>query len=162
MGIVSAAQLLAEVDRARARGQTLVLTNGCFDRLHAGHRHCLQAARQEGDRLIVAVNGDASVRRLKGADRPDQPLAERMAVLAGLECVDWVVPFDEPTPLRLIGALRPDVLVKGGDYRADAIVGAALVSARGGRVVIVDTLPGWSTTALLQARRAAETPPCSR
>jgi len=129
------------------------MTNGCFDLLHPGHTHCLQTARRHGDRLIVAVNEDATVRRLKGTGRPIQPLARRMEVLANLSCVDWVVSFAEPTPARIIAAVAPDVLVKGGDYRPDEVVGGTLVVAHGGRVVIAETLPGWSTTGLLHDTR---------
>ena len=116
-----ARQVAAE---ARGRGERIVMTNGCFDILHAGHVAYLEEAKQRGDRLLVAVNDDASVARLKGAGRPINPLADRMAVLAGLAAVDWVVPFGEDTPEVLVGEVLPDVLVKGGDYRPENIAGA--------------------------------------
>ena len=132
--------------RLRAAGKRIVFTNGCFDILHAGHVYCLQKARQMGDFLIVGLNGDASVRRLKGEGRPFFPLADREAVLSALACVDLVIPFDEDTPQRLIETIRPDVLVKGGDYTEAEIVGSAFVRAYGGEVRIVPLLAGRSTT----------------
>jgi len=152
--IVDAARLLDEVASARRRGQRIVMTNGCFDVLHAGHVACLEAARRLGDRLIVAVNDDASVRRLKGGGRPLVPLAERMEVLAALAAVDWVVAFTEPTPEALIERVLPDVLVKGGDYRPEAIAGAAQVRAHGGEVVVLPYRDGLSTSAFIDAARA--------
>ena len=149
VGVVTESMVYALAREARADGRRLVMTNGCFDLLHPGHLHCVRTARALGDRLLVAVNDDASVRRLKGPDRPLQSLAQRMAALAALPEVDWVVPFGDDTPARLIAAVLPDVLVKGGDYRPDEVVGGDVVERNGGRVVIVDTLPGWSTTALL-------------
>jgi phosphoheptose isomerase len=134
--------------------QPLVFTNGVFDLLHHGHVHYLQAARGEGACLVVGVNSDASVRRLgKGNDRPLNALEDRMAVLAGLSAVDFVLPFAEDTPLRLIEALQPDVLVKGGDWAPDAIVGADGVRARGGRVLSIPFAHPLSTTALVQRIR---------
>lgn len=134
----------------------VVFTNGVFDLLHAGHVDLLEAARAEGDVLVVGVNSDASVRRLgKGPDRPLSSEAARARVLAGLASVDCVVLFDEETPLTLIQALAPDVLVKGADYSRDRIVGADWVEARGGRVVRVPLLPGFSTTALVERLRAS-------
>ena len=159
MGIVSAPALLDRSRLARRLGQRIVLTNGCFDLLHPGHRHCIRQARLQGDRLVVAVNDDDSVRRLKGSGRPRQPVEARMAALAALPDVDWVVPFGEATPARLIAELQPDVIVKGGDYRADEVVGYDTVVARGGRVVVVERLAGWSTTALLAEDRNRT--PCS-
>ncbi|MGH8582820.1 MAG: bifunctional D-glycero-beta-D-manno-heptose-7-phosphate kinase/D-glycero-beta-D-manno-heptose 1-phosphate adenylyltransferase HldE [Gammaproteobacteria bacterium] len=137
--------------KARARGEQIVMTNGCFDVLHAGHVRYLSEARGLGDRLIVAVNDDGSVRRLKGAGRPVNSLAKRMEVLAALRAVDWVVPFVEDTPLRLITRIRPEVLVKGGDYRADAVVGADVVREAGGKVVILSYHPGCSSSQLIAA-----------
>ncbi len=131
----------------RAAGKKIVFTNGCFDILHAGHVQCLAAARQMGDFLIVGLNSDASVRRLKGANRPFHCQADRIAVLSALSCVDLVIPFEEDTPLRLIQAIRPDVLVKGGDYREEEIVGSAFVRSCGGEVRTVPLLKGRSTTA---------------
>jgi D-beta-D-heptose 7-phosphate kinase/D-beta-D-heptose 1-phosphate adenosyltransferase len=154
-GIVEEAQLLRGVAAARARGERIVMTNGCFDILHAGHVRYLEKARREGDRLIVAVNDDRSVRRLKGASRPVNLLEQRMVVLAALSAVDWVVPFSEDTPERLICEVRPDVLVKGGDYRPEQIAGSECVRAHGGEVVIVDFIPGCSTTQIIEAARAA-------
>ncbi len=141
------------VDQARARGERIVMTNGCFDILHAGHVAYLEEAKTRGDRLLVAVNDDASVQRLKGSGRPINPLADRMAVLAGLAAVDWVVPFDEDTPERLIDEVLPDVLVKGGDYRPEDIAGAAIVTAHGGRVEVLPFREGRSTTRILESIR---------
>ncbi|HET7369647.1 MAG TPA: bifunctional D-glycero-beta-D-manno-heptose-7-phosphate kinase/D-glycero-beta-D-manno-heptose 1-phosphate adenylyltransferase HldE [Gammaproteobacteria bacterium] len=143
--------LLAAVAQARGRGERIVMTNGCFDILHPGHVAYLRKARSLGDRLIVAVNDDASVTRLKGAGRPVNALDDRIAMLAALEMVDWVVPFSEDTPARLIGRVLPDVLVKGGDYKAEEVAGHEAVVANGGEVRIVDFVPGYSTTALLEA-----------
>jgi len=140
------------------RPGAVVFTNGVFDLLHRGHVAYLTRARAEGDALVVGVNTDASVRRLgKGVDRPVNAERDRAFVLAGLECVDAVVLFDEDTPLELIRALEPDVLAKGADYAPGAIVGADLVTARGGRVVRVSLEPGYSTTALLRKVNGAET-----
>lgn len=152
LGTRQAARLRADLRRRRLK---VVFTNGCFDLLHAGHVALLETARSLGDVLIVGVNTDRSVRRLKGPGRPIVPLAERMELLAGLRAVGHVVPFAEPTPARLIEALRPDVLVKGGDYRADRIVGRDVVRAAGGRVVVVPLRRGRSTTDLIARARAA-------
>ncbi len=133
----------------RAAGRSVVLTNGCFDILHPGHIALLQSARREGDALVVAINSDASVARLKGAGRPLLPQAERAEALLALESVDAVVIYDEETPIEVVRALRPDVLVKGADWAADAIVGRALVEESGGRVVRVPLVPGRSTSALV-------------
>jgi D-beta-D-heptose 7-phosphate kinase/D-beta-D-heptose 1-phosphate adenosyltransferase len=136
---------------ARARGERIVMTNGCFDILHAGHVAYLEEAKQHGDRLLVAVNDDASVARLKGPGRPINSLADRMAVLAGLASVDWVVPFGEDTPEALVGEVLPDVLVKGGDYRPENIAGARAVLANGGTVEVLSFREGRSTTAIVEA-----------
>ncbi|MCP1728630.1 D-beta-D-heptose 7-phosphate kinase/D-beta-D-heptose 1-phosphate adenosyltransferase [Natronospira proteinivora] len=141
------------VRHARERGERVVMTNGCFDILHAGHVSYLRAARALGDRLIVAVNDDDSVRRLKGAERPVNPVQDRMSVLAGLEAVDWVVPFSEDTPRDLICELLPDLLVKGGDYQPEEIAGHDCVVANGGQVKILDFVEGQSTTGLLNRIR---------
>ena len=133
----------------RAGGQVVVFTNGCFDLLHAGHVRYLAAARREGDILVVGLNSDRSVRGIKGDLRPILPESERAQVLAGLAAVDYVVLFDEPDPLRLIAALAPDVLVKGGDWPEEAIIGAQLVRDRGGRVVRIPVLEGASTSAII-------------
>jgi D-glycero-beta-D-manno-heptose 1-phosphate adenylyltransferase len=144
----------AVVWRGGQRGR-VVFTNGVFDLLHPGHVELLEAARREGDALVVGVNSDASARRLdKGADRPVAGQGARARVIAGLAAVDCVVLFDEDTPLALIQALAPDVLVKGADYTRDRIVGADWVEARGGRVVRVPVVPGFSTTALVERLRA--------
>ena len=150
-GVVDEAGLLERVAAARGRGERVVMTNGCFDILHAGHVRYLMQARALGERLVVAVNDDASVKRLKGHDRPINPLSRRMTVLDALACVDWVVPFAEDTPERLICDVGPDVLVKGGDYSPDDIAGAGCVRDRGGQVVVLGYEPGCSTTALIEA-----------
>lgn len=142
----AAAQLAAD---ARAAGKSIVFTNGVFDLLHPGHVRYLKAARAEGDVLIVAVNSDRSVRANKGPDRPVMPEAERAEVVAALACVDAAVVFDDQTPAAIIRAIQPDVLVKGADWAADAIVGRDTVEARGGRVVRIPVEQGWSTTRLL-------------
>lgn len=127
------------------------MTNGCFDILHEGHVAYLQQARALGDRLVVAVNDDDSVRRLKGADRPINGVESRMAVLAGLASVDWVCAFSEDTPRDLVCRVRPDLLVKGGDYAPDAIAGAECVRAAGGEVRVLPFLPGRSTSRIIGA-----------
>ena len=140
----------------RAQAGPVVFTNGVFDLLHPGHVALLEAARAEGSALIVGVNSDASVRRLgKGADRPLVPEGARARMLAGFAAVDCVVLFDEDTPLELIRALEPDVLVKGADYTRDQIVGADVVESRGGRVVRVSLVPDHSTTRLVERLRAS-------
>lgn len=136
---------------ARRRGERMVFTNGVFDLLHPGHVELLQFARAQGDFLVVGVNDDASVRRLKGEKRPIFPLAERMEILAALECVDYVVPFSQDTPLELIRALgRIDVLVKGGDYAPGEVVGRAEVEAAGGRLCLFNLSGGYSSSALIE------------
>lgn len=152
-GVVDEAELLTLVARVRQAGERIVMTNGCFDILHAGHVTYLEQARALGDRLIVAVNDDASVRQLKGDARPVNPLVARQTVLAALAAVDWVVAFAEPTPERLICAVLPDVLVKGGDYRPEQIAGGACVQARGGAVHVLPFVPGHSTTAVIDTIR---------
>ena len=131
----------------------VVFTNGVFDLLHPGHLDVLHRARREGEALIVGVNSDASVKRLKGPDRPIRTAEERAIVLAGLEAVDAVVVFDEDTPFDLVRAVEPDVIVKGGDYSPDTIVGADLVTARGGRVVVIPLVDGHSTTSTIEKLR---------
>ncbi|HEX7381375.1 MAG TPA: bifunctional D-glycero-beta-D-manno-heptose-7-phosphate kinase/D-glycero-beta-D-manno-heptose 1-phosphate adenylyltransferase HldE [Nevskiaceae bacterium] len=153
-GILDEVELLERVADARADGQVIVMTNGCFDLLHVGHVRYLEAARRLGDVLIVAVNTDASVRRLKGLGRPLNSERDRMRVLAGLKSVDWVVPFDDDTPARLIECVLPDVLVKGGDYRPEQVVGHEIVARHGGRVEVLDFYPGYSTTGLIERARA--------
>ena len=145
--IVAPAEALARIG---ALPRPLVFTNGVFDILHRGHVTYLDAARQLGAALVVAVNSDASVRRLgKGGDRPHNPLEDRMAVLAALSAVDLVVPFDDDTPRALVVACRPDVLVKGGDYTEATVVGAPFVRSYGGTVTLVPLLPGTSTTRMV-------------
>ena len=142
----------------RTNGKRIVFTNGCFDLMHIGHTRYLQAARALGDVLVVGVNSDASVRRLeKAPDRPIVPEAQRAEVLAALACVDYVGIFDEPDPLELITAIQPDILVKGGDWPLDRIVGRNVVEARGGIVKTVPLVPGLSTTELLQRIRSTAT-----
>ena len=150
-GVLDEETLSGAVAAARAAGERIVMTNGCFDLLHAGHVEYLSRARAMGDRLLVAVNDDASVRALKGEGRPITPVADRMQVLAALSSVDWVVPFSEDTPERLIARLLPDVLVKGGDYRIEDIAGADVVQGNGGRVEVVPLLSGRSTTRTIEA-----------
>ena len=145
-GVMTKEELLVEVAKAKARGEKVVMTNGCFDILHFGHVSYLKEAREQGDRLIVAVNSDASVQRLKGPTRPINPLAERMGVLAALGAVDWVVPFDEDTPRNLIAAVLPDVLVKGGDYKPEDIAGYQEVVDNGGEVKVLCFENGCSTS----------------
>jgi len=152
-GEMNPAQLQVAVADARSHGERIVMTNGCFDILHAGHVLYLNQARQQGDRLIVAVNDDASVRRLKGAGRPVNPLDRRMTVLSALESVDWVVPFSEDTPEQLICAIKPELLVKGGDYRPEDIAGYECVKQAGGEVVVLDYEDGCSTSRLIDAIR---------
>jgi D-beta-D-heptose 7-phosphate kinase/D-beta-D-heptose 1-phosphate adenosyltransferase len=147
--------LARELNGRRALGQCVAFTNGCFDVLHAGHVQYLQEARAQADLLVVGVNSDAGVRALKGPDRPVNAAGDRALVLAALEAVDYVTVFDEPTPLELIRALRPDVLVKGADYRADEVVGADLVESYGGRLHLAPLRAGYSTTRLLQRLGAA-------
>jgi D-beta-D-heptose 7-phosphate kinase/D-beta-D-heptose 1-phosphate adenosyltransferase len=151
----SLAEAEAVVRRWRSRGLRVGFTNGCFDILHAGHVALLAAARAQCDRLIVALNTDQGVRRLKGPQRPVNPLSDRAAVIAAVEAVDAVVSFDDETPIELIRRLKPDILGKGGDYTVETVVGAADVQAAGGRVVLVDLVEGRSTTGLIHAMREA-------
>lgn len=149
-GMLNRSQLQDAVVQARLRGERIVFTNGCFDILHAGHVAYLEEARALGDRLVVAVNDDASVRRLKGPGRPVNPLEMRLRVLSGLMAVDWVVGFPEDTPEALLAALRPDVLAKGGDYAAAGVVGGDIVAAYGGEVRVLGLVADLSTTAIVQ------------
>jgi D-beta-D-heptose 7-phosphate kinase/D-beta-D-heptose 1-phosphate adenosyltransferase len=149
-GVVNEEQLMVMAADARAHGERIVMTNGCFDILHAGHVAYLEQARRIGDRLIVAVNDDESVRRLKGKGRPVNSVERRMAVLAALGCVDWVVPFSEDTPERLICRVTPDLLVKGGDYRPQDIAGYACVTGAGGEVRVLGFEPGCSTSEIIR------------
>jgi D-beta-D-heptose 7-phosphate kinase/D-beta-D-heptose 1-phosphate adenosyltransferase len=147
--IFERAGMVEERKRLHDRSETLVFTNGCFDLLHPGHLRYLKQARGLGDRLVVAVNADETVARLKGPGRPLTPLDERMELLAALECVDYVVGFDEETPAAIIEALVPDVLVKGGDWTPDRIVGRETVEGAGGRVLSLPYAPGYSTSGLI-------------
>lgn len=147
--------LLDAVAAHRAAGRRIVFTNGCFDILHAGHVRYLQQARDLGDMLVVAVNSDESVRRLKGSGRPINTAPDRAAVVAALACVDHVAMFSEATPVRLIEELRPDVYVKGGDYDAATLPEAEVVRAYGGEVRILPLLAGRSTTAILHRMRSS-------
>ena len=140
---------VTRVRAAQQAGEHVVFTNGCFDWLHVGHVRMLESARALGDRLIVAVNSDASVRRLKGSGRPLIPLRERMEIVAGLASVDWVILFRDATPLATIRALRPDVLAKGGDWPLGRIVGRREVESWGGRVVSLPETPGVHTSELI-------------
>ena len=149
-GLVSAEELQPLVAEARDRGERVIMTNGCFDVLHAGHVAYLEEAKSLGDRLIVAINDDGSVRRLKGESRPINQLEDRMLVLAGLAAVDWVVPFSEDTPERLIADTLPDVLVKGGDYKAEEIAGAKDVLGNGGEVRILAFREGQSSSRIIE------------
>lgn len=152
-GAISRAEAAEWTARYRAAGRRVAFTNGCFDLIHAGHVRLLTAARATADALIVGLNTDASVQRLKGPERPLVPEDERAELLAAFEAVDRVVLFDEPTPLETILALRPDVLVKGADWAEEAIVGAPAVKGWGGRVERVELVPGTSTTAIVEKIR---------
>ena len=152
-GLVSEVELEPLVDEAHSRGERVIMTNGCFDVLHAGHVAYLEEAKSLGDRLIVAINDDDSVRRLKGESRPVNALEDRMLVLAGLASVDWVVPFAEDTPERLIALALPDVLVKGGDYKAEEIAGARDVLENGGEVRVLAFREGHSSSRIIDKLR---------
>ncbi|MNF31802.1 Bifunctional protein HldE [compost metagenome] len=152
-GVLSLDQLLLAIDDARAHKEKIVFTNGCFDILHAGHVTYLEQARAQGNRLIVAVNDDASVSRLKGPGRPINSVDRRMAVLAGLGAVDWVISFPEDTPSNLLSQVKPDVLVKGGDYGVEQVVGADIVKAYGGQVKVLGLVENSSTTAIVEKIR---------
>lgn len=152
-GVVGVEQLLQALEDARAHGERIVFTNGCFDIIHAGHVGYLEEARSQGDRLIVAINDDASVTRLKGPGRPINSVERRMTVLAGLGAVDWVISFAEDTPERLLEQVKPDVLVKGGDYSVGQVVGAPIVQAYGGEVKVLNFVDSCSTTAIVEKIR---------
>ena len=151
-------QLVLLLQAARTQGKRIVFTNGCFDLMHVGHTRYLQAAKDMGDLLVVAVNSDASVRSLnKAPDRPIVSEAQRAEVVAALGCVDHVILFDEPDPQGLIAALQPDVLVKGGDWAVERIVGRETVEAHGGVVRTIPLVPGVSTTSLVERIRSTTT-----
>jgi len=159
--VVTLEELQGALESVRAAGREIVFTNGCFDILHAGHVRYLQKAREQGEVLVVGLNDDDSVRRLKGADRPHNAQDDRAEILASLACVDFVVLFSEDTPLELVKAVQPDVLVKGEDYREKVVVGADVVEARGGHVVLVPLLTARSTSTLVERIRQndeADTP----
>lgn len=149
--------LAREIGRRRKDGMRVVLTNGCFDLLHVGHVRTLQAARALGDLLVLAINSDTSVRQLKGPDRPVVPEDERAEILSSLSCVDYVVIFDELDPRRVVSAIAPDFLAKGGDWSLDTIIGREEVEAHGGKVVVLPDIPGARTTSLI-ARVRGELP----
>jgi len=149
-GVMSEEQLAIAMRASKSRGERIVMTNGCFDILHSGHVSYLEEAAQLGDRLIVAVNTDRSVTELKGPGRPVNNVNRRMAVLAGLSAVDWVVPFEEDTPQRLIARLLPDILVKGGDYKIEDIAGGKEVIENGGEVKVLTFEDGVSTTGIIE------------
>lgn len=151
LGILSVEQLQDLVQFEQQQGRRIVFTNGCFDILHAGHIKYLNEAAQQGDRLVVAVNSDASVKRLKGEERPINNQHDRMSVLASLKAVDWVVVFDNDTPEALLHLLKPDVLVKGGDYTVDQVVGAEIVTAYNGEVKVLSVQEGLSTTKIIES-----------
>ncbi|MBR1375913.1 MAG: bifunctional D-glycero-beta-D-manno-heptose-7-phosphate kinase/D-glycero-beta-D-manno-heptose 1-phosphate adenylyltransferase HldE [Cardiobacteriaceae bacterium] len=155
-GVVSKEELAENLKRARAAGQKIVMTNGCFDILHRGHITYLQEAKHLGDRLVVAVNTDASVKRLKGESRPANSLESRSQVLAALQSVDWVIAFNEDTPEKLIEFVRPDILVKGGDNNPDTIVGGKFVQSYGGKVLALSYVDGFSTTKTLSKYEAGK------
>lgn len=148
--------LAKQVERGKRAGECIVFTNGCFDLLHIGHIRSLEQARGLGDRLIVAINFDASVRRAKGPARPILPAPARMELVAALECVDWVVGFRADTPIRLIRTLQPDILAKGGDWALDSIVGREEVESAGGRVVRLSVVPGSRTSDLIKKIRNSD------
>lgn len=149
ISVLGESDLLENVKEARRQGEKIVFTNGCFDILHAGHVNYLNDAKRLGDRLIVAVNSDASVKALKGEGRPVNSSAERMAVLSGLSAVDWVVEFSDATPERLLDLLKPDLLVKGGDYSIENVVGHERVTAYGGEIAVLGLTENCSTTAII-------------
>jgi rfaE bifunctional protein nucleotidyltransferase chain/domain len=157
-GILTLHQAIFRFAREKRNGRRVVFTNGCFDLLHLGHLETLERARSLGDVLVVGVNSDRSVRSLKGAGRPIVPQRERAEVLAALECVDAVVIFDEPTPRETVAALLPDVLVKGGDWSSERIIGREEVEAAGGKVVSIPVLAGHSTSAMVEKIRKADVP----
>jgi D-beta-D-heptose 7-phosphate kinase/D-beta-D-heptose 1-phosphate adenosyltransferase len=157
--VLTLEQAVLRFGRQNRNGRRIVFTNGCFDLLHPGHIRSLEQARELGDALVIGLNSDASVRQLKGEGRPVIAERERAEILVALESVDAVVIFDAPTPRELIAVLLPDVLVKGGDWPGDQIVGREEVEAAGGRVVSIPVVPGYSTTAILRKIRKGTRPP---
>jgi len=152
--VVTLEKLILRFAPGKRNGKRVVFTNGCFDLLHPGHIKLLEAARALGDILVVGINSDESVRTLKGPGRPVIPENERAEILASLECVDAVVIFDELTPQKTVTALLPDILVKGGDWPSNQIVGREQVEASGGKVILIDVVQGYSTTEILNKIRA--------
>ena len=148
--ILSIKTLSKKIPLLKKRKKKIVLTNGCFDILHLGHARYLEAIKKEGHIVVVAVNSDASVKKIKGCNRPIQSQHARAGLVASLACVDYVVIFNEPTPLKVVQALKPDVLVKGADWKGKVVVGEDIVKANGGKVWLVKYLPGFSTTRLIQ------------
>lgn len=148
--LLTNSEIAGEASRLKKAGKRIVFTNGCFDILHAGHVRYLAAAKEEGDILVVGLNSDESVGIIKGEKRPVIPQEQRAEVLSGLSCVDYVVFFDEPDPLNLIKTIVPDVIVKGGDWVEDDIIGAAFVKSTGGRVVRISVVPGISTSSIIK------------
>ena len=148
--LLTNSEIAGEASRLKKAGKRIVFTNGCFDILHAGHVRYLAAARAEGDILVVGLNSDESVRLIKGEKRPVVSQMQRAEVLSGLSCVDYVVLFDEPDPLNLIKNVRPDILVKGGDWAEEDIIGTDFVKATGGRVVRISVVPGISTSSIIK------------
>jgi len=140
--------------QARAKGKTVVFTNGCFDLLHRGHVHMLREAKGQGDLLIVAMNSDSSVKAIKGPSRPIMPEIDRVELIAAMEMVDYVVVYDEHDPYNLIAAIKPNVLAKGGDWSPDKIIGADIVERHGGRVAVIPYLEGFSTTEIIERIKA--------
>ena len=155
-GIISESDIPGLTGQIKSRSETIVFTNGCFDIIHAGHVNYLKQARELGDHLIVAVNDDESVRRLKGKERPVNTLSHRMTVLSALESVDWVIPFAEDTPERLISLIKPDVLVKGGDYKEAEIVGARFVRKHGGDVKIIPFINECSSSRIINKAKSGD------
>ena len=152
--VLTLEELILQFGPGKRNGKRVVFTNGCYDLLHPGHIKLLEAARSKGDALVVGLNSDESVRTLKGAGRPVIPQQERAEILANLECVDAVVVFNELTPQKTVAALLPDILVKGGDWPGNQIVGREEVEAAGGEVVLIDVVEGYSTTEILRKIRA--------
>ena len=148
-GVITEDELVQVIEISHNRGEKVIMTNGCFDLMHTGHIDYLEKARALGDRLVVAVNSDASVTQLKGTERPINALKQRMILLAALECVDWVLPFTEETPERLYCRVLPDVIVKGGDYRPEDVIGRDCVQENGGKVEIIAFVDGHSTTRMI-------------
>lgn len=155
--LLKISELEGLLELLKSNGEKIVFTNGCFDILHSGHIHYLQKAKQMGDLLIVGLNSDASVQRLKGTNRPVNKLTDRVTMLSALESVDFVIPFEEDTPIELIRNIAPDILVKGGDYSKEDIVGAELVEENGGKVAIIEFSDGYSTSLFIEKIKALNT-----